>query len=120
MAGENTGRDFIKKIRPAGAAVFLVMFVVVTAFLFTSGRDPIKGYEAPNDTEYYLQNAETMDELCAELEQNVFPHISGIVSCGYDEVSGTVSIVIEEPHYAVSRSAILWYYDNSLFTFTMQ
>jgi len=115
LTGENTGRDFIKKIKPFGAAMFLITFIIVTIFLFTAGRNPIPGYESPQNAQYYMQSDKTIEELKSELEKNVFPNIRGIVSC---ETDGAKLVVeIEEKSYAVTRSAILHYFDESLFVF---
>ena len=115
MAGENTGRDFIKKVKPLGAAMFLGTFIIVTIFLFTAGRDPIPGYESPQNEEYYLQNDKTMGELKSELEKNVFPNVRGVVSCETD--GKKLFVAIEEKSYSVTRSAILHYFDESIFVF---
>jgi len=117
LQGDSAGQDFVKKLRPAGAALFLILFAVVTLFLFTSGRDPISGYEAPHDAAYYAASAQTMEELCEELRENVLPRLDGPASCRYDSGTNTVVVSIDDSRYAVVRSAVLRYFDASLFTF---
>jgi hypothetical protein len=107
------GEDFVRKIGPLGAALFLLLGAAVTFLLFTTGRDPIPGYSPPQDTAYYAAH---LSELQAELETNVFPALSGIVSC--HETDGRLEIVIRKEDFAVTRSAILRYFAESLFHLT--
>ncbi len=108
----SAGSDFVKKIRPAGMALFLGLAILVTVICFTAGRDPLPGYAPPNTSAYF---AEHPQELKTELEKNVFPRLSGIR--GAEVSDGTVVITIDEAYFAVSRSAVLKYYDKELFIF---
>ncbi len=109
------GEDFVKKIGPVGAALFLLLGVAVTVILFTSGRDPIPGYAPPQDTAYYAAH---LNELRAELEAKVFPALSGVQSC--HEMDGRLEITIRKEDFAVTRAAILRYFDPSLFLFVQE
>lgn len=104
------GEEFIKKIRPAGCVLFIALAVLVAAVCLTAGRDPIRGYEAPQTDEYYAQH---LDELQAELEANVFPHLEGVIGSSIGD--GILIIELDTNSFAVTRSAILYYYDESLF-----
>ena len=108
----DTGRDFTAKIGKLGCALFLALAVLVTAICLTQGRDPIPGYTAPADTAYWQAHPE---ELCRELEDNVFPALEGEPACTVSE--GGVTVTIASDSYAVTRGAILRYFDRSLFTF---
>lgn len=110
------GQEFVKKIRPLGVALFLVLFVLFLYICFTAGTNPIPGYESPHDSTYYSQNDGTLEELKAELEANVFPKLEGEESCTVSD--GKIKVVIDSEDFATSRSAILRYYDESLFEFT--
>ena len=107
------GQDFIRRIRPVGAALFLLLAVAVAAVCLTSGRDPIPGYQAPQDTAYYAANPAALQ---AELEANVFPHLNGVRGCR--EADGKLEIILLGSDYAVTRAAILRYFDRNLFIFT--
>lgn len=110
---ETAGEQFVKRIRPAGAALFLILAVLVTAICLTSGKNPIDGYAAPQTTEYYASHIE---ELAAELETAVFPRLPDYTLTA--EVSGdTVIVTVESGNYAAARSAILQYFDSSLLVF---
>ena len=111
----SAGQDFAKKIGPIGGAFFLLLFVVFLVYCFTAGTNPIPGYEAPHDSSYYSQNATTLSELKTELETNVFPKINGIEYCTLS--TGKLEITIDNGSYTKSRSAILKFYDKSLFEF---
>ena len=111
----NMGQQFVKWLRPVGCVLFLAVAVLVTVICFTAGQDPIPGYAAPHDTAYYAQH---LDELQAELEDNVFPYLEGIADC--KAAGDTLEVTIAERVFAKTRSAILQYYDLSLFTFTSE
>jgi len=110
---DSAGQAFIKRIGPAGCALFLALFALVTAICFTSGRAPIPGYAAPHDTAYY---AAAPEELVRELEENVFPALSDYVLTAEAEGDGVV-VTVEEGNFVAARAALLRYFDGSLFTF---
>ena len=112
----SAGQDFVKKIRPIGSAFFLLLFVLFLITCFTPGKNPIPGYEAPRDSEYYAQSDSTLAELKTELEANVFPKLGGIKSCRITD--GKLNITLENNFYSSSRLAILSYYEEDLFEFT--
>ena len=112
------GQDFVKMLRPFGAALFLIIAIMVTIICFRSGANPIPGYESPRDSVYYSQNEETLGELKAELEQNVFPNVSGVTGSRVE--GGVLIVTIKSEDFAVTRSAILQYYDKSLFEFVKE
>lgn len=112
----NTGEDFVRKIRPLGAALFLLAFALFLVMAFTSGKPPIPGYEPPQSAEYYARSEERLNELKAELEQNVFPALGGgVTDCRVSE--GKLQLTIEKKQYPKLRSALLHYYESELFTF---
>lgn len=109
------GPEFVKKLRPAGCVLFLLISVYFLVFCFTSGKNPIPGYVSPHDSSYYSQNATTLSELKTELEANVFPHLTGIKDC--QVLNGKLVVTIDSLSYFKSRTAILKFYDASLFSF---
>ncbi len=115
MEEKNTGsagQQFVKKIRPIGCALFLIVGILTVIICFTSKGIPVEGYKAPNTSKYY---SEHLDELKEELETNLFPRINGVLSCS---ISGDkLRIEFTEDDIAVSRSNILYYYDSGLFEF---
>ena len=110
-----TGQEFVKKIKPFGSFLFLLLFVLFLLTCFTSGKNPIPGYKAPHESSYYSQNEKTLTELKTELENNVFPNLKGIKNCSISE--GKLVVTIDNENFAISRSAILQYYDQNLFEF---
>lgn len=109
---ETAGQEFARAVRPAGCVLLLLILGAVLYICFTSGKDPLPGYEAPQSTEYYAQH---LEELQTELETNVFPELEGISGSTVEE--GHLRIGIQNDSFAVSRAAILRYYDLSLFEF---
>ena len=109
------GQDFLKRIGPAGMALFLVLAVLVTWICLTSGRDPIPGYTAPQPTEYYAAH---LDELAAELETNVFPALPDYaMSASVPDGGTTVTVTVDDDHFVAGRAALLRYFDECLFSF---
>lgn len=107
------GQQFVKMLRPAGCAVFLIIFAAFMVMCFTADDAPIKGYAVPQDSEYY---AEHIDELQSELEENVFPRLDGVVS---SEISdGILRITVESEELETVKTAITHYYSEALFEFT--
>ena len=106
------GQSFVRSIRPAGCALFLILAVLVTVICLTAGRDPIPGYTPPERASY----ENNLGQLAAVLEEQVFPALSQ-----YDmtaEVTGdTVTVTVESGNFAAARSAILRYFPEDLITF---
>lgn len=109
------GPEFVKKLRPIGCILFLLLSAYFLIFCFSSGKSPIPGYKAPHESSYYSQSVSTLTELKSELETNVFPKLTGIEDCRI--VGDKLQITIDSLSFFRSRTAILRFYDRSLFTF---
>lgn len=109
---ETAGMQFARAVKPAGCIFLLLILVGVLYLCFTTGTDPIPGYEAPQETEYYQSH---LEQLQTELLEHVFPELEGV--CGSEIVDGHVKIILENDSFAVTRSAILRYFDESLLEF---
>ena len=110
-----SGQWLWKNLKPFGCILCLVIMVLTVVICLTAGRDPIPGYEPPFESGYYAQNAE---ELAAELEENVFPQLEGVL--GWETSGGKVFVTLAEENFAANRSAILRYFDAELFEFIME
>ncbi len=108
----DAGKEFIKNIRPAGCALFLLLAVLVFAVCMTAGKDPIPDYQAPDPSVY----ANDLPRLVQELEENVLPKLPQ-----YDisaSITGdTVTLKINSGNFAAARAAILRYFPEEYFTF---
>ena len=109
---ETAGMQFARAVKPTGCILLLLILLGVLYLCFTSGTDPIPEYEAPQGTEYYSDH---LDELQAELQEHVFPKLDGAEESRVE--NGKLTVVLENDSFAVSRSAILRYYDEKLFDF---
>ena len=106
------GQSFVKSIRPAGCALFLILAVLVTALCLTAGRDPIPGYHPPERASY----EHDLPALVSVLEEQVFPELPEYALTA--EVTGqTVTVTVEEGNFAAARAAILRYFPEDLITF---
>lgn len=108
----SNGEWLMRTLKPLGCVLVLLIAAAVLVVCFTAGRDPIKGYQAPQTSEYYAQH---LGELQTELEANVFPQLQGVE--GSEVTDGTLAVTIAHRSFAPTRSAILRYYDASLFEF---
>lgn len=109
---ENPGVEIVRWLRPAGCVLVLLISVLMLVFCFTQGRDPIPGYEPPHDAAYYVQH---LPELAEELNTHVLPEVDETASAAVD--GSTVTVWIDAQRLAVTRAAVLRYYDASLFVF---
>lgn len=106
------GQEFVKMLKPAGCVIFLLVLIGFFAMCFSPSKAPIKDYSVPHNSDYY---SEHIDELKAELEENVFPSLQGIESC--EVTNGVLHIAIDSASFDESSSAITYYYREALFDF---
>ena len=109
------GQDFVKKIGPFGCVFFILIFILFLVWCFKPATSELSGYTAPHDTAYYSQNDQTLTELQAELQDNVFIKLQGVESSTVE--NGKLTVVIQGDYFADTRDEILKYYDESLFNF---
>lgn len=109
----SAGEGFVKFIRPAGAALFLILFAIVTVFLFTAKGAPVEGYEPPHDSAYYREN---ISELAAEIKENMLPLI-GAEGVTVSVSGGKVLIAGGEDGLRTVRQGVIHYYAEDLFVF---
>ena len=107
-----TGEAFVKWLKPAGCALFLVLAILMTVTLFTAKGAPVKGYEAPESSEYYAEN---LSELASELESNMFPLMDAPASCAVSD--GKIVVTAPKEKMPLVRNGIVYYYDEKLFEF---
>ncbi len=109
---EHPGFQIVRWLRPGGAAIVLIIFILFLVFCFSSGRAPIKGYQPPEDSEYYAQH---LDKLAQELNDVVLPQIDENASA---QVTGdTVTVSTTHDAYVTTRAAVLKYFDRTLVEF---
>lgn len=108
---QSNGEWLLKTLKPAGCIFVLLLGVLALVMCFTAGRDPIKGYAPPHDAQYYAGHP---CELAAELEGNVLPRLEAGAECSVSVADGKVRVEIPTERFAVTRSAILRYFDVEL------
>lgn len=109
----SAGEGFVKFIRPAGAALFLILFVIVTVFLFTAKGTPVEGYEPPHDSSYYREHTE---ELAAEIKENMLPLI-GAEGVTVSFADGRILVEGGEEGVRAVRQGVIHYYAEEFFVF---
>ncbi|MBO4831171.1 MAG: hypothetical protein J5569_01710 [Oscillospiraceae bacterium] len=108
----------LKKLKPIGIVVVLGAAVLALIVCFTADMGIPPKYESLHDADYYLQSEDTMNELAAELEENVFPKLDGITSYGFDPESGKLRITVEKETLGRVEQVLLRDFDARLFEFT--
>ena len=91
----------------------ILIFILFLVYAFSTGKEPIKGYDPPQDTEYYAAH---LSELAQELNDVVLPLVDPSASA--EVADGTVKVTITHDRYVQTRAAVLRYFDPSLLTFT--
>lgn len=107
------GQDFVRMLKPAGCAIFLIIFVSFLVICFTAGgKAPVSGYLPPHDTEYYSSH---LDELCTELEDNLLPQLGADADCS---ISGErITVKTDSAQMESVKNALTHYYTDVLFEF---
>ena len=109
---EHPGFQIVRWLRPFGSGLVILIFILFLVYAFSTGREPIKGYEAPHDGTYY---AEHLDELADELNGTVLALVDPKASA---EVTGDiVTVTIPSDSFVVTRAAVLRYFDSQLVQF---
>jgi hypothetical protein len=111
------GEDFVKKIGPFGAALVLVLSAVAIILAFTIDLGVPERYVSLHDTEYYMQNTETMAELLDELREHVFPRLEGITNSYVSPNGDVVVIYINEADFEKTRGTIVRDFEDIMFEF---
>jgi len=111
------GSDFVKKVGPVGIILILVISAAGIILSYTADLGVPERYYSKQNTEYYAQNADTMNELLAELREFVFPSLDGITQSYLSEGGGVIVIFIDEINYNKVRAVILRDFDESFFEF---
>lgn len=110
------GQDFVRMLKPVGCAIFLIIFVSFLVICFTAGdKAPVNGYLPPHDTEYYSTH---LDELCAELSDNLLPQLGADAQLRIDGERITVTADSEQMQSV--KTALTHYYTDVLFTFEVK
>lgn len=111
----NTGQEFVKKIGPFGSVMFLLVFVCFLIICFMPPKTAADDYTAPQNSEYYAQNDETLGELKTELEDNFFPLLDLTPSLNVSD--GKIVIELSEDDAYTARLALKKHFDMKLFVF---
>ena len=110
----NPGQQWAQRLGVVGGIVVLLFSLTFVLTMLTAGPEKLD-YTPAHDTAYYLQN---LDELQAELEQKVFPHVEGVRFC--EEADGKLVVGIREKYYLDTRAVIIDLFDRELFIFEIE
>lgn len=110
----NPGQQWAQRLGVIGGIVVLLFSLTFVLTMLTAGPEKLD-YTPAHDTAYYLQN---LDELQAELEREVFPHVEGVQFC--EEADGKLVVGIREKYYLDTRAVIIDLFDRELFIFEIE
>ena len=108
---ETPGQQWAQRLGVIGGILVLLFSLVFVLTMLMAGPEKLD-YTPAHDTAYYMQN---MDELQAELEQEVFPHVEGIESC--ELVDDKLVISIRQSKFIETRAVIIDLFARELFLF---
>jgi len=108
----------LKKLKPLGIVLILgcSLLALIMCFTVDMGVPPV--YESKHEAEYYRQNEETLQELAEELEEFVFPKLTGIESCSINTQTGKIDIVTDPEYTDKVRLVLERDFGTDLFTVT--
>lgn len=108
---ETPGQQWAQRLGVIGGILVLLFSLVFVLTMLSAGPEKLD-YIPIHDTAYYAQN---IDELQAELEREVFPHVEGIISCEAEE--DRLVVGIRSSKYIETRAVIIDLFDRELFLF---
>ena len=108
----------LKKLKPLGIILILGCSILAFITCLTVDMGVPPRYESKHEVSYYMQSEETMQELVAELEENVFPNIDGIESYSINAETGKIDIVTDPDYTSKVRLVLERDFGTELFTVT--
>lgn len=110
-----TGKQFVKWLRPAGCAAVLILSVLATILLFTAKGTPVEGYAPAESGDYYAEHPEA---LLAEIEAELLPRLDGAEGVELALEDGVIRVTGPKGPLHTVRLALIHYFDKELFEFT--
>ena len=107
----NPGQQWAQRLGVVGGIAVLLFSIAFVLTMLTAGPKKLD-YTPEHDTAYYMQN---LDELQAELEQEVFPHVEGVGDC--EIVDDKLVVGIRTKYFIETRAVIIDLFDRALFVF---
>ena len=104
------GQSFVRFLRPGGCVVVLALFVLFLVYCLAPRSHAVEGYTPVEVT--------SAQELQRELEENLLPRIEPGASCKVRD--GKAAVTVPAKSFGDVRSAVLYYYDKELLTFTAE
>lgn len=108
----------LKKLKPMGIILILGCSILALIICFTADMGVPEKYDSVHESEYYRQSEETLKELIAELEEFVFPKLTGIKSYSINTDTMKIDIVTEPEHLKKVRPVLERDFGTELFTVT--
>lgn len=110
----------LKRLKPLGIILILGCAVLAFFVCLTADMGVPEKYESLHPREYYKENTANLDELVTELEDNVFPNLTGIVDYRADYDTMTVLVVTDKGSEKKVRAVLERDFGQELFTIAAQ
>ena len=85
----------LKKIKPLGIVLILGCSLLALIMCFTVDMGIPERYTPAHDADYYRESGAHLEELTAELRENVLPKLSGASDCYPDTDTMTVVVITD-------------------------
>ena len=108
----------LKALKPLGVILILGCSILALIVCFTADMGVPERYDSVHEPEYYRQSEETLRELAEELEEFVFPRLTGIESYGINAETKKIEIVTDADYTDKVRLVLERDFGTELFTVT--
>lgn len=109
---ETPGQQWAKRLGVLGGVVVLLFSLNFVLTMLTAGPEAIPGYVPAQTDAYYALYPE---QLRQELEEQVFPYVSGVEYCQVED--GKLVVGIRSRDFIETRAVIVNLFDQTLFEF---
>ena len=110
----------LKKLKPLGVVLVLACAVLAFIVCLTADMGVPERYESLHPGEYYKASAANLDELVKELDEYVFPNLTGIVEYHPDYSTMTVVVTTDKSNEKKVRAVLERDFGEELFSVAAQ
>lgn len=106
----------LKKIKPLGIVLILGCSLLALIMCFTVDMGIPERYTPAHDGDYYRESTAHLEELIAEMKENVLPQLSGISDCYPDTETMTAVVITDRKNSGKVLAVLERDFGQGLFT----
>ena len=108
----------LKKLKPIGIIMILGCSILALIVCFTADMGVPERYDSVHEAEYYRQSEDTLNELVSELEEFVFPRLTGVEGYSVNTETMKIDIVTDADYTKKVQLVLERDFGTELFTVT--